>query len=106
MIPMTERVFEIVHRLYNENRTSRTPSIEVWGVGADIRQLLSRAGKKLGVEGATLHRLRDTFGTRMAEVTDLEVLQELMGHKSIEMTRRYVKVQPRRLAEAIAALNG
>jgi len=48
------------------------------------------------------HRLRDTYLTRLADRgVDIRVLQELAGHSSIEMTRRYVGVSQEKILKEV-----
>ena len=52
---------------------------------------LAKAG--LADKGYTLHSLRHTFATEMLNAgMRLEVLQQLLGHTSIEVTRRYARL--------------
>ena len=52
---------------------------------------LAKAG--LADKGYTLHRLRHTFATEMLNAgMRLEVLQQLLGHTSLEVTRRYARL--------------
>lgn len=60
----------------------------IWTV---MRNLLAKAG--LLNKGYSLHNLRHTFATTMLNAgLRLEVLQQLLGHQSIEMTLRYAKL--------------
>jgi integrase/recombinase XerD len=53
--------------------------------------LLERAG--LSNKGYSLHSLRHTFATNMLNAgLRLEVLQQLLGHQSVEVTMRYAKM--------------
>ena len=53
-----------------------------------------------------MHRLRDTFGTRLADKNvPLDRIKKLMGHKTVEMTLRYVETRDHHLEEAIAAIS-
>lgn len=66
-----------------------------------IVALYRRAG--VALPPAPLHSLRHTFGTTLAaEGVPLPVIQELMGHASIETTRRYIHVGEEQKREAIA----
>lgn len=59
-----------------------------WGV---MRKTLERAG--LVHKKYSLHSLRHTFATDMVNAgMRIEVLQQLLGHQSIEMTMRYAKL--------------
>jgi integrase/recombinase XerD len=53
--------------------------------------LLEKAG--LGDKGYTLHCLRHTFASELLNAgMRLECLQQLLGHSSVEMTRRYARL--------------
>ena len=59
-----------------------------WGV---MRKTLERAG--LVHKKYSLHSLRHTFATDMVNAgMRIEVLQQLLGHKSIEMTMQYARL--------------
>ena len=52
---------------------------------------LAKAG--LSFKGYTLHQLRHTFASEMLNAgLRLEVLQQLMGHSSLEVTRQYARL--------------
>jgi integrase/recombinase XerD len=56
-----------------------------------MKKALERAG--LDHKGYSLHCLRHTFATNMLNAgLRLEVLQQLLGHKSIDITMRYAKM--------------
>jgi integrase/recombinase XerC/integrase/recombinase XerD len=57
-----------------------------------LQQLLERAGEKAGIPRVHLHLLRHTFATNylVKEVGDSLRLQQILGHTSLEMVRRYV----------------
>lgn len=46
--------------------------------------------KAAGVNGATPHRLRHTFGTLLGEKSGAGAIKALMGHKSLQTSERYV----------------
>jgi site-specific recombinase XerD len=53
------------------------------------------------------HCLRHTFASRLVMVgVDLRTVQELMGHKSIEMTVRYSHLAPKHTLAAVERLTG
>lgn len=102
-IPLTPRALGIFQEL---RPTKAKPTDHVWKRSTvDMIQVLRRAGKRVGIEGATLHRCRDSFCTRLAEAdVMLDRVQALAGHQDIRMTRRYTKTRDSKLEEAIAAL--
>ena len=51
-----------------------------------------------GVEGASPHTLRHTFGTHLLDNdADIRSIQELLGHSSITSTQIYTKVNPKKM---------
>lgn len=64
-----------------------------------LYRIVSRAGKSVGIRGANIHRLRHTMGTIFLKYGGTrQSLQEILGHKTDHMTRRYVQT----VAHAIA----
>jgi site-specific recombinase XerD len=60
---------------------------------------------KAGIRGFTWHDLRHTFASRLAMAgVDLRRIQELMGHKTIQMTCRYAHLAPADLLAAVEKL--
>jgi integrase len=58
-----------------------------------------------GVEGFHWHDLRHTFASRLRmKGTPLEDTADLLGHKSLAMTKRYAHFGPTRLHEVVARL--
>ena len=74
-----------------------------------MRKTLERAG--LLEKGYSLHSLRHTFATDMINAgLRIEVLQQLLGHKDIELTLRYARLSDQRREEdyyrAMAVIQG
>ena len=70
------------------------------------RSAWDRTRTKAGLgEDVVWHTLRHTFASRLVQrgVT-LQVVKELMGHKTMAVTMRYAKLAPRNLADAISML--
>lgn len=66
-----------------------------------LSQVVSQELTRIGLPDLTLHRFRATFATRLANAgVHGTVIQDLMGHKSLVTTQRYIKVtnEQRRLA--------
>ena len=59
----------------------------------DIRYILRQTKKALKIEHLHPHMFRHTFATYMIESgTDLPTLMNLLGHKNLETTKRYLHV--------------
>lgn len=59
----------------------------------------------IGLDGVTMYTLRHTYGTRLAaNGVSPFTIRDLMGHKSVRMTDRYVHVQKSSLHEAVQSL--
>ncbi len=62
--------------------------VAAWTVMKKVLEVAGLSGK-----GYSLHSLRHTFATDMLNAgLRLEVLQQLLGHRSIEITRRYARM--------------
>ncbi len=65
-----------------------------------LRQVLRRIGEKSGIKFSA-HDLRRTFATLSLRAgMNVLHLQSLLGHSSLEMTRRYVEMVREDLSEA------
>lgn len=70
--------------------------------GAGGRQAPPRQLTLAGLWRASAHKLRHTFGTRLAEAgVDLLVIKDLLGNVTAATTQIYAYVAQRRLREAI-----
>ena len=57
----------------------------------DPKRAFSTACRLAGIKGVSIHKLRHTFGTRLAEAGEsLHRIAELMGHSDIRTTMKYV----------------
>lgn len=61
-----------------------------------VEDLVKRAARRAGLGSWGVHRFRVTFATMLYDDgTDIERIRILMGHESIETTRRYLAVSSR-----------
>lgn len=61
--------------------------------------------RAVGAGVTSMHALRHRFATRAYDATqDLVAVQELLGHTTIDMTRRYVEMNRDRMVAAVASL--
>lgn len=71
----------------------------------DAREWFDAAAERAGVEDVTWHTLRHTFASRLVMAgVDLKTVQELMGHKTIQMTARYAHLAPEHKISALEKL--
>lgn len=64
-----------------------------------------RIRRIVGPRVTSMHKLRHRFGTQTYDATqDLVAVQELLGHTTIDMTRRYVEMNRDRMVAAVASL--
>lgn len=76
------------------------------GQSFNFRKAFETAIGKTGIKDFRFHDLRHTFAShmRMAGV-DLHTIGELLGHKSIEMTKRYAHLSPDAKVRAVEVLS-
>ena len=72
-----------------------------------IKRTLPRACRKAGLRRVQWHALRHSFASQLVMVgVPLKVVQELLGHATIEMTMRYAHLAPSMHIDAVAKLDG
>jgi len=71
----------------------------------DVKKSFFTAMKKSGIVDFRFHDLRHTFASHLVMAgIDIKTVQELMGHKSIEMTLRYSHLSPSHKQRAVDIL--
>ncbi len=109
-----EEVLEVYRRARFEHQDLDHPAtplfVDVRGRGLSVDQvknlierLYVRAGLRARVPaGALVHALRHTFATSALEAgADVVELQTLLGHASLDTTRRYLDATAERLREVV-----
>ena len=72
-----------------------------------VQASLAKFGTYAKLEECTPHVLRHTFGKNLADAgTPIQVIADLMGHESLETTRRYVQPGHDDLAAAVERIGG
>lgn len=103
VIPMSDRL----HRMLLE--MSKTPHISgrLFPVTVSaLKDAFDRAVINAGLEDFHFHDLRHTFGTRLAQMgVPLTVIKELMGHRTIKTTERYIHHYPADLRPSMKSLD-
>lgn len=68
-----------------------------------LQSYITRLYKKAGIKGGSSHSGRRTFATRLySQTSDMDVVQQLLGHDSPDCTMRYIECDPRILRQAFA----
>lgn len=71
----------------------------------DWRRWFEIAVKKAGIKNFHYHDVRHTFASRLAmKGESIRSIQELLGHKSLKMTERYMHLSPTHLKAAVEKL--
>ena len=77
--------------------------------GRQLSHLLRRlqtTAARAGVVGATLHKFRHTYATRLLERgADIVTVQKLMGHSDLETTRKYLNPEDSLKRQAVNRLS-
>lgn len=74
---------------------------------ARMRRAFERARREAGLEGVRFHDLRHTFASHLVmSGASLFAVQELLGHKTLAMTRRYAHLSTGVRRQAVGAMDG
>jgi site-specific recombinase XerD len=72
-----------------------------------LQSILKRYERATGIADLSPHVLRHCFGKNLADAkTPIQIIADLMGHESLETTRRYIQPGHEDLAAAVEALAG
>jgi len=115
LLPLHRRTREALQhylRAWPGPRKPKAPQDPLWWTLAG-RPLTKNAAQvavkrhlmRAGLWRASAHKLRHTFGTRLAEAgVDLLVIKDLLGHATVATTQIYAHVAQKRLREAMERL--
>ena len=72
----------------------------------EVKRSFGTALKKSGIEDFRFHDMRNSFASNLVmEGVDLVTVQQLMGHKTLEMTLRYSHLAPNHKMKAVNLLD-
>ena len=82
------------------------PPLGVPMTDSAVRQLFARLGRRAGLARPVHpHMLRHATGTEMADAgVPIDVVQQVLGHRSIISTQVYVHPSERRMRDAVEAV--
>ncbi len=104
-IPMNKTVYEILNLLYKQRTGPWVFSSHEKPV-KDIRKSLRSLAKNSGLPKITPYMLRHSFATHLlASGVDVETVRQLMGHKDLKTTARYLHSLSERLRSAVNKLD-
>ena len=66
-----------------------------------LQRVVNEIGHRIGVPDLTPHWLRYTFAKRLEKGVAIESIRDLLGHNSIETTRRYLRSSMEELQSAV-----
>jgi len=88
MVPFSKKTASVLFR-YLSNSTGKPFPI----TRTSLTSLLDRMGKRVGVKNCHPHRFRHTFAINyLRNGGDAYTLQEMLGHSTMEMVRRYLNI--------------
>lgn len=70
-----------------------------------LQRWITEIGRLCNEPRVTPHTLRHTFATNLLARTNLRIVQEVLGHRSISTTEIYTHPTPNQIAEAVLGIN-
>lgn len=105
-IPINETVKETLMKVLKHPHSPYVFCSEIGKPYANVRTSFDTALKRAGIKDFRFHDLRHTFASHLVMLgIDLRTVQELMGHKTIEMTLRYSHLSPDHKDRAVGILD-
>jgi integrase len=113
-IPLSPRAAEAITNLHDQfwpNPQSNTPGYAIPGHNTHlpisirtIQRICNHYGRNILHVTMTPHTLRHTFATRLMRQCSIRIVQQLLGHSSLQATQIYTHPNTQDLQSAIDAL--
>ena len=107
-IPLSDTALQVLkaHRHLKGSFVFCTAAGDMLNAYNRCQNAISRQCRRAGLRPVGWHALRHTFASHLVmRGVPLKVVQELMGHATIEMTMRYSHLSPHVTAEAVKVLD-
>jgi len=114
-VPLTERIQKAIvaaQENYWPKFNNMPPNFAFYGkqpgkpiTTRQIERIIKEASVKVIGTPTNPHKLRHTFASRLMRIANIRVVQELLGHKSLQTTQIYTHPNSDDLATAIEGLN-
>src|SRR5712692_9200238 len=108
-VPMNSEVRSILLELQRQGKDaafvfrSRKTGVNL----TDVKHGFNGACEDAGIDDFRFHDLRHTAGTRLADAgADAFTIAEILGHATLQMTKRYTHATDERKRQAVEALSG
>ena len=102
LVGMTDRVFALLSDLWQNDPDGAVSPYRYKSVDG----FMALACRKAGITGLRFHDLRHTFATRLTEAdVNLEKVRQVLGHRRIQTTQRYLHLSDRHTATVVEVLN-
>jgi integrase len=106
VIPLNDAAFDLLKGLREacngKGKVFSGRGLSSWAVGYNISKICD----EIGLPDVTVHTLRHTFATRLAQRGDvnMEQVRKLMGHSDMKTTQRYSHLNDQALRETVKKL--
>lgn len=108
-VPMNSEAKQILLNLHEQSKTEEFVFVNPkTGMNlSDVKKGFNSAVRAAGIVDFKFHDLRHTAGTRLADSgADAFTIAEILGHTSLQMTKRYTHATDQRKRQAVEALSG
>jgi integrase len=109
-VPMNSEARQILLNLQKESGEDATFVFISSKTGlnlTDVKNAFRAACREAGIANLRFHDLRHTAGTRLADSgVDAFTIAEILGHATLQMTKRYTHATDQRKRAAVEALSG